>query len=60
MHLAAAAGTPTLGLFGPTPASEYGPTGRRAAAVLAAGPVGAAPMAGLTVGAAVTAALALL
>ncbi len=28
MHLAAAAGTPTLGLFGPTPASEYGPSGR--------------------------------
>ncbi len=25
MHLAAAAGTPTLGLFGPTPASEYAP-----------------------------------
>ena len=60
MHLAAAAGTPTLGLFGPTPASEYGPTGRRAAAVLALGPVGAAPMAGLTVDAAVAAALALL
>ena len=34
MHLAAAAGTPTLGLFGPTPAAEYGPSGRRAAAVL--------------------------
>ncbi|HEY0203136.1 MAG TPA: glycosyltransferase family 9 protein, partial [Acetobacteraceae bacterium] len=33
MHLAAAAGTPTLGLFGPTPASEYAPAGRRAAAV---------------------------
>jgi len=31
MHLAAAAGTPTLGLFGPTPASEYGPSGRQAA-----------------------------
>lgn len=35
MHLAAAAGTPTLGLFGPTPAEEYAPAGRRAAAVLA-------------------------
>jgi heptosyltransferase III len=34
MHLAAAAGTPTLGLFGPTPAHEYSPTGPRAAAVL--------------------------
>ena len=38
MHLAAAAGTPTLGLFGPTPAAEYAPSGRRAAAVLATGP----------------------
>jgi heptosyltransferase-3 len=34
MHLAAAAGAPTLGLFGPTPAHEYSPTGPRAAAVL--------------------------
>jgi ADP-heptose:LPS heptosyltransferase len=31
MHLAAAAGAPTLGLFGPTPADEYGPAGRRTA-----------------------------
>jgi ADP-heptose:LPS heptosyltransferase len=31
MHLAAASGTPTLGLFGPTPPEEYGPAGRRAA-----------------------------
>ena len=60
MHLAAAAGTPTLGLFGPTPASEYGPSGRRAAAVLAPGPAGAAPIGGLTVDAAAAAALALL
>jgi ADP-heptose:LPS heptosyltransferase len=49
MHLAAAAGTPTLGLFGPTPASEYAPSGRRAAAVLASGPLGEASMAGLSV-----------
>jgi len=28
MHLAAAAGAPTLGLFGPTDAIEYAPTGR--------------------------------
>jgi len=34
MHLAAAASTPTLGLFGPTPAAEYAPAGKRAAAVL--------------------------
>lgn len=27
MHLAAASGTRTLGLFGPTPAAEYGPSG---------------------------------
>lgn len=33
MHLAAAAGTPTIGLFGPTPADEYAPTGRAALAV---------------------------
>jgi len=37
MHLAAAAGTPTLGLFGPTPASEYGPSGPRARYVAASG-----------------------
>ena len=60
MHLAAAAGTPTLGLFGPTPASEYAPSGRRAAAVLAPGQPGAAPIAGLPVQAALSAALALL
>jgi ADP-heptose:LPS heptosyltransferase len=35
MHLAAAAGAPTLGLFGPTDAAEYGPSGSRAAAVVA-------------------------
>ncbi len=44
MHLAAAAGAPTLGLFGPTPASEYAPVGARAQAVLAKGPPGASPM----------------
>jgi heptosyltransferase III len=38
MHLAAATGVPTLGLFGPTPAAEYAPAGRRAAAVVARGP----------------------
>jgi ADP-heptose:LPS heptosyltransferase len=36
MHLAAAAGAPTLGLFGPTNAAEYAPSGRCAAAL--AGP----------------------
>ncbi|WP_144299864.1 glycosyltransferase family 9 protein, partial [Elioraea rosea] len=30
MHLAAAAGAPTLGLFGPSPPEEYAPVGPRA------------------------------
>jgi heptosyltransferase III len=60
MHLAAATGAPTLGLFGPSPADEYAPSGRRAAFVVAPGPPGAAPMAGLTVDVAAEAALALL
>jgi ADP-heptose:LPS heptosyltransferase len=34
MHLAAAAGAPTLGLFGPTPSDEYAPAGARAAPVV--------------------------
>ncbi len=33
MHMAAAAGAPTLGLFGPTDADVYGPVGRSAIAV---------------------------
>jgi ADP-heptose:LPS heptosyltransferase len=33
MHLAAAAGTPTLGLFGPSPDWRYGPWGPKAAVV---------------------------
>lgn len=56
MHLAAAAGAPTLGLFGPTPAAEYGPSGPRAAAVLSRD----GTMAGLTVADALDAATALL
>lgn len=35
MHLAAAAGAPTIGLFGPTDASTYRPVGRCATAVVA-------------------------
>jgi heptosyltransferase-3 len=35
MHLAAAAGAPTIGLFGPTDASTYRPAGRCATAVIA-------------------------
>ncbi len=60
MHLAAAAGTPTLGLFGPTPASEYAPAGRRAAAVLAPGPAGQTPIETLPVDQVLAAALDLL
>jgi ADP-heptose:LPS heptosyltransferase len=56
MHLAAASGTPTLGLFGPTPAAEYGPSGRQAMAASASGP----DMTDLPVGSALTAALRLL
>ncbi len=56
MHLAASAGTPTLGLFGPTPAAEYAPAGRRTA--VAASP--SARMADLTVEAALRAAEGLL
>ena len=37
MHLAAASGAPTLGLFGPTSAGEYAPSGRRAAALVGSG-----------------------
>jgi ADP-heptose:LPS heptosyltransferase len=44
MHLAAAAGAPTLGLFGPTPSDEYGPAGPKARAVLADGPPGQGTM----------------
>ncbi len=36
MHLSAATGTPTVGLFGPTDATIYGPVGRRAVGVVAA------------------------
>lgn len=51
MHLAAAAGTPTLGLFGPSRASEYAPAGRFARFVEAPGPEGDAPIEGLSVAA---------
>ncbi len=35
MHLSAAAGAPTIGLFGPTDAKTYGPVGRKSVAVVA-------------------------
>lgn len=56
MHLAAAAGTPTLGLFGPTPAAEYAPAGRQTLAATATGQT----MLDLNVPAALDAALRLL
>lgn len=48
MHLAAAAGTPTLGLFGPSRMSEYAPSGENAFALAAPGPEGEAPLTGLS------------
>ncbi|UPY37852.1 glycosyltransferase family 9 protein [Sediminicoccus sp. KRV36] len=56
MHLSAATGAPTLGLFGPTPASEYAPIGDRAMAVLARGPAAQSPMQRLAVEAVIEAA----
>lgn len=60
MHLSAAAGTPTLGLFGRSRASEYAPAGPRTAIAVAPGPEGEAPMTGLSVEAVATAAFGLL
>jgi heptosyltransferase-3 len=60
MHLAAATGTPTLGLFGPTPADEYAPAGPRTAFAEADGPPGATPMDRLQVATALAAAYTLL
>jgi ADP-heptose:LPS heptosyltransferase len=60
MHLAAAAGTPTLGLFGRSKASEYAPAGPRTAIAVAPGPEGEAPMEGLHVDAVLQAACSLL
>jgi heptosyltransferase-3 len=60
MHLAAAAGAPTLGLFGRSRAAEYAPSGRRTAVAIAPGPPGEAPMEGLTVATVLAAAQALL
>ena len=60
MHLAAAAGAPTLGLFGPTPSDEYGPAGPKARAVLADGPPGQGAMEDLPVARVLEAAKALI
>ncbi len=56
MHLAAAAGAPTLGLFGPTPWAEYGPSGPKARAAVSS----SARMEDLSVAAALDAAVLLL
>ncbi|MGE4522384.1 MAG: glycosyltransferase family 9 protein [Acetobacter sp.] len=47
MHLAAATGIPTLGVFGPSRMSEYGPAGACAAGIAAPGPEGLAAIEGL-------------
>src|SRR5712691_4288912 len=47
MHIAAAAGTPTLGLFGPSPVAQYAPWGSRSAVVRTAIPPEAMFTAGL-------------
>jgi heptosyltransferase-3 len=38
MHIAAASGTPTLGLFGPSPIDQYAPWGQRTASIRSADP----------------------
>jgi ADP-heptose:LPS heptosyltransferase len=60
MHLAAATGTRTLGLFGPSRSAEYAPAGRRAAFVDAPEAPALDSMPGLTVAAALAGAQALL
>ena len=60
MHLSAAAGTPTLGLFGPSRGGEYAPTGRRTATAIAPGSPALDSMAGLTLDQALAAAQDLL
>jgi ADP-heptose:LPS heptosyltransferase len=49
MHIAAAAGAPTLGLFGRSRADEYAPAGPHTAIAVAPGPAGEAPMEALSV-----------
>ncbi len=60
MHLAAATGAPTLGLFGPSRVGEYAPAGRRAAYVAAPEAPALHSMPGLTVDMALAGAEALL
>jgi heptosyltransferase III len=60
MHLSAATGTPTLGLFGPSRVEEYAPAGRHVATAVAPGSPGLDSMPGLTLEAALAAAERLL
>nr|WP_328702587.1 glycosyltransferase family 9 protein [Belnapia mucosa] len=60
MHLSAATGTPTLGLFGPSRVEEYAPAGRRTATAIAPGAPALDSMPGLTLEAALAAARGLL
>jgi ADP-heptose:LPS heptosyltransferase len=60
MHLSAASGAPTLGLFGPSMAAEYAPMGRCTAIAVAPGPAGRAPIKALPTQEAVRVALELL
>ncbi len=60
MHIAAASGTPTLGLFGRSRADEYAPAGPRTGVAVAPGPAGETPMEFLSVQAVLTAAQSLL
>jgi ADP-heptose:LPS heptosyltransferase len=60
MHLSAATGTPTLGLFGPSPVEAYAPAGRRTATAVAPGSPGLDSMPGLTLETALDAAERLL
>lgn len=49
MHLAAACQIPTLGLFGPSKAAEYAPSGKFAQAIVASGEEGKAAMENLSI-----------
>ncbi len=60
MHLSAAAGARTIGLFGRSSAAEYGPSGPRAVAVEADGPPYESPMTALPAPRVLAAAQALL
>ncbi|SDD07212.1 glycosyltransferase family 9 protein [Belnapia rosea] len=60
MHLSAATGTPTLGLFGPSRVQEYAPSGRRTATAIAPGSPALDSMTGLTLDQALAAARGLL